>query len=78
MHRDALYGGANVRRAVRCVWCMVQVSLHWRALNACSQRAAVAHLGKSQVHQLRLALQQHDVVGLQVAVSISAKVLQFF
>ena len=46
-------------------------------VNTCAHRAVLAHLGQPEVHQLRLAVKQHDVVGLEVAVSIPAKVLRF-
>ncbi len=39
-------------------------------LYACAQCAALTHLGKAQVNQLRNAVKQHNVVGLQVAVSV--------
>ncbi len=46
-------------------------------LNTCAHSAVLAHLGQPEVHQLRLAVKQHDVVGLEVAVSVPAKLLRF-
>ena len=59
--------------------CAVRATLHNASLtlNTCAHRAVLAHLGQSEVHQLRLAVKQHDVVGLEVAVSVPAKLLRF-
>ena len=46
-------------------------------LNTCAHLAVRAHLGQAEVHQLCLAVKQHDVVGLEVAVSVPAKLLRF-
>ena len=60
--------------------CAVRATLHNASLtlNTCAHRAVLAHLGQPEVHQLRLAVKQHYVVGLEVAVSVPAKVLHFF
>ena len=57
----------------------VRATLHnaSHTLNTCAHRAVLAHLGQPEVQQLRLAVKQHDVVGLEVAVSVPAKLLRF-
>ena len=44
--------------------CAVRATLHNASLtlNTCAHRAVLAHLGQPEVHQLRLAVKQHDGV----------------
>jgi uncharacterized metal-binding protein len=70
--------GLYAQCAMQALELIAEVSLRILALDACAQSAALAHLGQSQVHQLCLTVQKHDVVGLEVAMSVSAKLLQIF
>jgi hypothetical protein len=59
---------ATFMRMKSIICSSTSVALH--TLYACAQCAAFAHLGKAQVNQLGNAVKQHNVVGLQVAVSV--------
>ena len=59
---------ATFMRIQSIICSSTSVALH--TLYACAQCAAFAHLGKAQVNQLGNAVKQHNVVGLQVAVSV--------